>query len=78
MLWPFFNWVICLFITELYTALIFNLSVELVSNEKHTTSLFILFLSFKSQLVVSIQKFLPINPTQWATFLNNEIKASPF
>ena len=33
-LWPFFNWVICLFITELYIALIFNLLVDLVSNEK--------------------------------------------
>ena len=33
-LWPFFDWVICLFITELYIILIFNLLVELVSDEK--------------------------------------------
>ena len=42
-LWPFFKWVICLFITELYIALIFNLLVELVSNEKVYAYKFIVY-----------------------------------
>lgn len=65
-LWPFFDWVICLFITELYIILIFNLLVELVSDEKLYAYNFIVYTFSLIQIttVESIQKFPPINPTQ--------------
>ena len=65
-LWPFFDWVICLFITELYIILIFNLLVELVSDEKLYAYNFIVYTFSLIQIttVESIQKVPPINPTQ--------------
>ena len=52
-LWPFFNWVICLFITELYIALIFNLLVDLVSNEKLYAYNFIVYTFSLIQITIS-------------------------
>ena len=54
--------------------------VELVSDEKLYAYNFIVYTFSLIQIttVESIQKFPPINPTQWAMFLHNEIKASPF